>query len=372
MESLLKIDIDKILINIKNYKKQMLFGQKFCAVVKADCYGLGVKKIAYEIEEVVDYFAVSSKKEFLELRKIVTKPILILDPIYKNITILAKKCCEFCVSNFYQLDKIILLSKKNKSVVYKIHIAFNTGMNRFGFQDYKDVLLVFELIKKVQNIVVIGIFSHFYLGNNEETVKIQSHKLNQLKSILSLNFDVSKIIFHISNTEGFKNEKRFDMIRIGLGLFVCNNKSCFSLESKIIEIQEIKKHDTAGYGLRFIAEKDMKLAVVSIGYADGIPRAIAGSGFVLVNGKFAKVIAVCMDSIIIDISLIDAKICDDVVIIGKSGDNNIFVCDVASWCGTIEYEIMTRVSKRVKRVYIGGIRDAGNNWKIQSKKTDSC
>ena len=104
MGSTLEINLDRIIENIKAYKKRMYVGQKFCAVVKADAYGFGSKRIARVINDDVDYFAVSSRKEFFEIKRFVTKPILILDPIYKNITILARNDCEFCVSNLFQLD----------------------------------------------------------------------------------------------------------------------------------------------------------------------------------------------------------------------------------------------------------------------------
>ena len=107
----------------------------------------------------------------------------------------------------------------------------------------------------------------------------------------------------------------------------------------------------------------MKIAVVAIGYADGVFRRLAGRGLVLIKGKFCKILAVCMDSIIVDVSEVKVVLNDKVTLIGKNGTAEIFVCDFALWCDTIEYEIMTRISKRVKRVYIGG-RDANHNRKV--------
>lgn len=347
----------------------MFCGTKFCAVVKADAYGLGSKKVCCAIDDLVDYFAVSSEAEFLEINRLVTKPILILDPIYKNITKLARQSCEFCVSNQKQLNNILRIAKKNRSVEYKIHLAFNTGMNRFGFASNEELINIFNEIEKTQNISINGVFSHFYMGSNEIFVNLQSKKFIELQKMIRQKYDDRNLIFHISNTDGFEFNQYFDMVRIGLGMFLDNNYSIFSLESRIVEIRWIEAHENVGYSQSFISPKKMKIAVVSIGYADGIMRSISTKGFVIVNGEFCKILAVCMDSIIIDVTDVKISLNDRVTLIGKNGGKQIFICDLASWCGTISYEIMTRISKRVKRVYIGGVAYANHNGKIQSEKT---
>ena len=354
-----------IRVNINNYKLRMCEKQKFCAVVKADAYGLGARKICAEIDDVVDYFAVSSQVEFFEIKKVVTKPILLLDPIYENITNAAKQNCEFCVSNMTQFEKILKLANVNKNVFYRLHLAFNSGMNRFGFNKAEDILECFRKIKKTQNISIIGVFSHFYAGNNKHFAKKQSMRFDALRNFLASKIDISKIVFHIANSSGFENVQDFDLIRIGLGMFLFDNRIVFSLESKVIEIRSLKIGETLGYGALFFASSKMMVAVVAIGYADGISRRLAGRGFVLVNGFFCKILAVCMDSIIIDVTGINVSLEDKVTLIGKNGCKEIFICDFARWCDTIEYEIMTRISRRVKRVYLGG-KNANHNRKVQS------
>lgn len=367
--SILKIRLDELRENIKRYKLEMKKGQKFCAVVKADAYGLGSKIISKEIDDIVDYFAVSSADEFFSINKIVSRPILLLDPIYKNITKLAKSGCEFCLSNFTQLNKIIYYAKKNNLVKFKLHIAVNTGMNRFGFNTKKEIIKCFNLIKKTQNISIIGIFSHFYAGNDRYFADLQSKRFLEYWQFLIQDKLDRNLIFHIANTSGFENQKCFEMVRIGIGMFLNNNNTIFSLESKIIEMQKLKAGDCVGYGRGFIASKTTTVAVVAIGYADGVFRKIAGHGFVLVCGKFCKVLAVCMDSLIIDVTGVNICIGDKVTLIGENSGSKIFICDFASWCDTIEYEIMTSISSRVKRVYLGGTTNANNNRQISSKKT---
>jgi len=363
MKNELKIDLNLIRDNIKTYKIE-LGEKKFCAVVKADSYGLGAKKICEAIDDIVDYFAVSSRREFFEVKRHVSKPILLLTPIYKNITILAMRGCEFCVSNIFELKTIERFAKRNKNIFYKIHLAFNTGMNRFGFSKFKEIDELLDIVQKTQNIVICGIFSHFCVGNNKIIAENQIKIFENFKKYLMTKINVEGLIFHISNTAGFENCKKFDMVRIGLGMFLKHNKQSFLLTAKIIEFQKIKSGETVGYGLGFLAQKNMKVAIVSIGYADGIFRKIDTNGYVLTNGKFSKILAVCMDSMIVDVTDINCSYLDDVVLIGKSGENQIFVCDVARWCDTIEYEIMTSLSKRIKRVYIGGNINANNHRKI--------
>lgn len=346
----------------------MRTNQKFCAVVKANAYGMGAKKVCEAVNDIVDYFAVSSEDEFLEVCETATKPILLLDPIYENITNLAKLNCEFCVSNFHQLKIILAEAEKNLSVKFKLHLAFNTGMNRFGFNRETEVLKVFKMIEKTQNVSIFSVFSHFYQGNEEIFVKIQAKRFFSLKKKLQQNFDLSNVIFHISNTAGFAHEKNFDMFRIGLGMFCYNNNYVFSLETKIIEIQTLKKHDTAGYGFGFVAKQKTKVAVCGVGYADGIPRKLAGVGYVLINGKCCKILAVCMDSIVVDVTNVNPKLLDKVTLIGKNGGKEISCCKFSSWCGTIDYEVMTSISSRVKRKYFGGVH-ADNNGKVPSEKT---
>lgn len=362
--SILKIDLSCIKENIDEYRVRLGENKKICAVVKADSYGLCSRKICKEIDSVVDYFAVSCEKEFLEIKSYITKPVLILDPIYENITKLARLNCEFCVSNIFQFEKILKFSKRNKNIKYKIHLKVNTGMNRFGFMNIEEIFEVFKKVQKTQNIFIIGVFSHFYMGNNKNIADFQLKRFESLKFKLSLQFDVSNIIFHISNTDGFEVGKNLDMVRIGIGMFLKYNQNTIELKSKIIEIQNLKPNETAGYSLGFISENNMKVAVVSIGYADGIFRRIAVRGFVLISGKLCKILAVCMDSIIVDVTNVSVKLCDDVTLIGKSEDKQIFVCDIANWCDTIEYEILTRISKRVKRVFVGGTAYANHNRKI--------
>lgn len=295
---------------------------------------------------------------------------MILDPIFdkNDIVRLIKADAHLTVSNLKSLDLIDKISAK-LGLKANVHLAVNTGMNRFGYGTDNDIKMIAQKIKKSQNINIFGVFSHYFEANNKNFAKKQYDRFDEIKKYLTQEFGNS-IIFHIANSDGIIYQNGFDMVRAGMILYSDERFETLTLKSKIIEIQNLESGEFAGYNRTFIAKKNTKLAIVAIGYGDGILRSIAGNGFVLVNEKFSKIVAVCMDSILIDITGQNAKIGDDVVLIGRSGQNKIFICDMARWCDTISYEIITQISKRVKRKYLNkkDKEDASNNRKISCKK----
>ena len=335
-------------------KKKLKENQKLCVVVKADAYGLGAKKICKTLSPVVDYFAVSSVKEFFEIMSLTKKPILILDPIYENITKVARFGCEFCVSNLVQFEQVLKESKRNKKVAYKIHIKINSGMNRFGFNSLDDIMKVLELSSKTQNIFVSGVFSHFFDAKSPEFAEKQLKFVSNIKDIITKKYYSKRTIFHISNSDGLDDFCEFGMARVGMKIYDDTHFETLKWKSKVVEIQTLKRGETTGYSRCFVAKKTTKIAVVQVGYADGIMRRIAGRGFVLIHDNFCKILAVCMDSIMVDITGLDACLYDDVILLGRDKENQIFICDIALWCDTIGYEIITRISQRVKRKYKSG------------------
>ena len=349
----LVVDLSAIKNNFAYIKRLLNNNQKLCFVAKANCYGLGAKKICKFMNQYVDMFAVSSGYEFFKIKKVTTKPILILDPIYENITKLAVCDAVFTVSNFESLNIILRSAKSDSKTKFKIHLAYNTGMNRFGFSTISEVIKVFKTCKKVQNISILGVFSHFYHVNNKIFANNQINKLLELKNILTKNRFCNGVDFHIANSGGVAIKNDFDMARVGIAMYLDATFQTISLKSKILDFQILDVGETAGYDAVFIAKRKTKIAVVGIGYADGLFRNIVNKGYVLINGNRAKIVAVCMDSLLVDVTDFSAKIYDDVVLIGKSKNEQIFICDVARWCDTIGYEIISKISSRVKRKYIG-------------------
>lgn len=350
--SKLIVNLQAIKENIINTKRLLNNNQKLCFVAKANCYGLGAKKICEYVNNEVDYFAVSCEREFFQIRKFVTKPILILNPIYENITKIAKRNGEICVCNQESFDRVLWVAKKNKDVIYKIHVAVNTGMNRLGFNDAGDVLKVFELCKKVQNISILGVFSHYFNAKDDFCAKNQYERFEYAKNKIEQYFDANEVIFHLASSDGVVMKNGFDMVRVGMKMFEDVLNETIKLTSKIIDFKFLKKGESAGYDGVFVASRNSVLAVVQIGYADGVSRNIYKYGYVLINNSYAKIVAVCMDSMIVDVTDVSCKIYDDVILIGKDKTNQIFICDVARWCDTIGYEIISKLSLRIKREYL--------------------
>lgn len=281
---------------------------------------------------------------------------MILDPIYDKKTLkkLIKSSCELTVSNFESYEKLVQISKQLNEKIY-IHIALNTGMNRFGFKSSSEILKMLSLHKKTQNIVIKGVFSHYFLANNQKIDIFQQNKFNYFFNILSKNLS-QKPIVSMCASEGTRFAPFGDMVRIGYGLYDDLTFDTVTLKSKILEFQVLNRGETAGYDGIFVAKKLTKLAVVGIGYGDGLMRSITKKGYVLVSGKPAKIVAICMDCLLIDVSKITCNIDDDVIIIGKSGENKISICDIAGWCDTIGYEIIVRLSDRIKRKFVGELK----------------
>lgn len=328
-------------------KSKLNPNQKLCIVAKANCYGLGTKLIKF-IEAESDYVAVSSAEEFFDVKKFTSKPIIILDPIFdlEKLSKLIGAGAELTVSNRANLERLVLaLGTKNA----RVHLATNTGMNRFGEADLGEIKELLLKIKKTQNVKLIGVFSHFFEANNEKFAKIQYDRFEKIQALVK-NIMGDDVLFHLSNSDAVTSLNGFDMARVGMKIYTDERFETLRLSAKVLEIQHLAVGDVAGYSAVFVAKRPTTLAVVGIGYGDGLHRNIVNKGRVLVNGKFAKIVAVCMDSILIDVTGIKVQIDDEVVIIGRSGEKQIFVCDVAKWCDTIGYEIITSIQSRVSRV----------------------
>ncbi|MBQ4541516.1 MAG: alanine racemase [Clostridia bacterium] len=348
--SILEVNLSAIKNNLANVRKLLKHNQRLCIVAKANCYGLGAKEVCKKLNKFADYFAVSSAKEFYEIRKVVDRPIVILDPVYKGLKRLIKSGAEITISNFESLS-VLLEEIEFLNEIVKVHIAINTGMNRFGFKTKTDIFDAITILKKSQKITIIGVFSHYYDVNNEKFANLQYGKFLKIKKFCEEKFGLNSI-YHLANSDGITLKNGFDMVRAGMVLYTDKSYQTITLKSKILDIQNLSKNETAGYSAVFVAKEQKRLAIVGIGYGDGIMRNIVKNGYVLINGKYAKIVAICMDTMLVDITKIDAKICDDVVLIGRSKNKQIFICDMASWCDTIDYEIIVRLSNRIERNYV--------------------
>lgn len=342
MSGRLIVNVNKIRENILNIKAR-INSSLFCAVVKANCYGFGID-LCKHIEDIVDYFAVATLAEARELAKIINKRILVLTPPsiceikgYKDIPV----NIEFAVDSKQTLEWLV--SRKHE---YRIHIAVNTGMNRHGI-NYTDYIEMLDVVKGCKGISLVGVFSHLYSVIKEDINKQYNRFLPFIDAAKKMNKD---IICHLSNSSGLIH--CLDMVRVGIGMYNVEDTDCFRLESRILNIRTIDKGEVIGYNAHFVAKSKMRVAVVPVGYADGIMRAMGG-GNVIINGKLCTIVGdICMDCFMVDVSNCGAaKVGDRVVIIGSTNKQSINICQIATKCDTICYELLSRIGSRIQRVY---------------------
>jgi len=231
-------------------------------------------------------------------------------------------------------------------------------MHRLGF--YKEELD--RILSSLEGFEIEGVLTHFPSADVDKTytenqIKAFRHIVNVLQEK-----GITPKYIHTQNSAGLTYSCDFcNLVRVGLVLygekpvedFPLDVENIMQIKSRLISIKNLKKGDKVSYTGSFTADRDMKIGVVSFGYADGLPRSLSNRGFVLINGKKAKILGnITMDMTIVDLTAVDAKVGDEVIIIGKSKDEEIKFSDVAKLANTIPYEIMCGISKRVKRVEV--------------------
>ncbi len=336
--------------NILNYKC-FFNGVKICAIVKADAYGHGIEGVVKGIMNTVDFFGVADEFEALKTRRVSSKPILVLNMINSDsFAEIIRQNISLSVSSLDYLKRLEKVAKRlNKQV--RVHLKINTGMNRLGISNIKVFKKICEYINQSQNIVLEGIYTHYFDSTNREKTEKQYAKFCEFLSEI----DTKNIIVHASaSNAGFLDRKYvFDMVRLGNMMYGYLDLTApfkllpaLKINATIVNIVRIKKGETVGYGSNFVAPQSMKVATVSLGYADGFLRANSNGGKVIIMHNYAKIVGnVCMDLFMCDVTHIDCKVGDKVTIIGQSGDKNIDANFMAKVTHTINYEILTNFKK---------------------------
>ena len=361
-QTILEIDIDALTYNFNFLKSKINQNTKFLAVVKANGYGGDSLIIAKHLEKLkVDYFAVAYTEEGVNLRKAGIKtPILVLHPQIANFNEIIQNCLEPSLYSPRIFNAFLDITNVEQQNNYPIHLKFNTGLNRLGFWE-NDVDFIIKRIEKSSNVKIKSIFSHLAAS---EDLDEKEFTLNQIENFKKITYEFEQKLgyspmLHQLNTSGILNyakQAQFDMVRSGIGLYGFANdekltsslKNVFSLKSIISQIHKIEPNESIGYNRAFRANDYMKTATIPIGHADGIHRAFGNNnGYVYINDKKASIIGnVCMDMIMVDISDIDCKEGDEVIIFNSQETVN----DLALRANTISYELLTAISPRVKRV----------------------
>lgn len=362
-DTVLEVNLNSILHNINVHKALLKPKTKMMAMVKAYSYGLGGYEIAEFLQHHhIDYLGVAYADEGVDLRKNgITTPIMVMNPEQHSYNIIIDFNLEPEIYSFRVLELFNeKLIQKGIQHRYPIHIKLETGMHRLGFK--KDELA--ELIDKLNsmNVQVKSIFSHLSSSDDDEEKdytlgQIHIFNENSLALIDGLN---DQPIRHILNTSGIVNfaDYQFDMVRIGIGMVgISANaeikkqlKSAVTFKTVISQISQIKAGDSVGYNRKFKTKKDSNIATIPVGYADGIPRLIGNNvGFVGIrNNLFPIVGNVCMDMMMIDLGDFIVKEGEEVIIF----NSNPSLEEFAGYCKTISYEVLTSISRRVKRIYI--------------------
>jgi len=359
-ETILEVNLNALVDNLNYFRSKLRPQTKLMCMVKAFAYGSGSIEVARTLQHHrCDYLAVAVADEGAELRREgVRIPIAVMNPEKGSFGMIFDHKLEPEIYSFRLLDAFIAAAEKLGITDYPIHVKIDSGMHRLGFEPQDMEQLLSKLINQNQ-VKVRSVFSHL---SGADEAKFDAFTRQQIATFSNCADQLSAtfshyIMRHILNSAGIERfpEAQFDMVRLGIGHFGISTlpdvhlKQVCALKTVILQIKTVKAGETVGYSRKGVVKTDKRIAVIPIGYADGFDRKLGNNvGAVLINGKRAKVIGnVCMDLTMVDVTDIDANEGDVVEIFG----DNITISEVANWLNTISYEVLTSISRRVKRVY---------------------
>lgn len=361
-ETVLEIDLGALEHNYHFLRAKLSPTTKFMGIVKAFGYGSDPLIIAKRLESLkVDALAVAYVSEGVYLRKAGIKlPILVLHPQLANFDLLMEHCLEPSIYSARVLRSFHQAALNAGQKEYPVHLKFNTGLNRLGFWE-NDVAHIAKELKGSEVLKIKGIFSHLAASEDEAEKVFTRGQIEGFKKIVKKVESALGLveIKHLLNTSGILNypEAQWDMVRSGIGLYGYGNdpiidpllKPVVSLKTIISQIHTIEPNESVGYNRAYRSEGYRTTATLPLGHADGIGRQYGnGRAWVIIQGKKAPIIGnVCMDMLMIDISGIDCKEGDEVIVFGKGQSAEAF----AAYAHTISYELITGISSRVKRIF---------------------
>jgi alanine racemase len=363
-ETLLEVDLDALGHNVKVFKKMAGGNTRFMAMVKAFSYGTGSIDIANHLKFLnIDYLAVAYTDEGTELRKAgIDMPIMVMNPGSSSVSRLLENRLEPEIFSFRSLEYFMEeLNRISPEAPLSVHLKIDTGMHRLGFSP-EEAEEAAKRIAKNPHLKITSVFSHLASSENSEDkdftlhqIRLLNHTAKNIETITGYPF-----LKHIANSAAISNfpEAKMDMVRLGIGMYGITSsemlrpllKPVLRLKTIITQIRKVPKGETVGYDRAGIIESDSLIATLPVGYADGYRRNLGmGKGKVYIAGKLYPVIGkVCMDMLMVNITGCDAREGDEVILFGPE----LPIEQIAQWCGTIPYEILTGISPRVKRVYL--------------------
>ncbi len=359
--TVLEISMNDLRHNLNQFRKKIRKGTRLMVMVKAFSYGSGGFEIARLMaSERVDYLGVAIIDEGIELRQAgVTLPIMVMNPDLQQADLLVEHHLEPEIFSLTGLTTLIQYLGKQGIRRFPVHLKIDSGMHRLGF-DPEHLSPLVDILCKSEELLVRSVFSHLAASEDpngdqfsHEQISRFSQACEKLKKCLPAEF-----MRHILNSSGIMRfpEAQMDMVRLGIGLYglgftnELDMKPVTTMKTRILQIHHLKAGEHVGYGTLNILERPAVIAIVPVGYADGIDRRLGnGNWSMVVNGALARTIGnVCMDMTLLDITGIEAIEGDEVLVIGSGAP----VSEMANRLGTIPYEILTSVPPRVKRVFL--------------------
>ena len=364
-ETVMEVNLSALIDNVRYFRSLLRPETKLTCMVKAFAYGAGSVEVskALQASGLVDYLAVAVADEGVELRRAgITLPIIIMDPEVAAMDLILENNLEPNVYSHQSLKTVIAAAEAKGLENVPIHIKIDSGMHRLGF--YKeDMSWLIARLKAHKAVRVASVFSHL-AGSDEpqfddftrDQIKYFDECAEELKKGLVASGERLEVIKHILNSAGIERftDYQFDMCRLGIGLYGfsfagAHLRNVCSLRTTILSVKTVKAGETIGYGRHTRLDEDRVIAVIPIGYADGFDRRFSNyGGEVWIRGKRCPVVGnVCMDQAMIDVTEADARPGDSVEIFG----DKMPLQELADKLGTITYEILTSVSRRVQRIY---------------------
>ena len=355
------VDLNALAHNYHQLRKPLPQSTKMIGVVKANAYGFGAIEIAKQLITLgCEYLAVAYAEEGIELRSAgIEAPIMVFYPLRENTDRLVQYRLEPALYSTAFITAFKTTVEAHGLKDYPVHLKCNTGLNRIGLSgnevnDFLDQLplLPFQLC---------SVYSHLAASENEQPCTLTSKQIDQFKELQSrikLKVEATPF-FHLLNSSGCFNypDAHFDAVRTGIALYGFANRNDWdqtlipiaSLSTPIVQTHTIKKGESVGYNQGWIAPKDSRIAVLPLGHADGIQRALGHEkGGVWIRNQWAPIVGnVCMDLLMVDISEVNCSIDDRAVIFDQVRPANV----LAKKAGTISYELFTGLGQRIKRIY---------------------
>lgn len=356
MRAWIEIDLSALQKNLDTIRGYIGGDCGVYAVVKADAYGHGIEPVCRTLDaNHIDGFAVIGFEEALRVRSVSSRPVLVMGYLDRDELAEAIRLgLELSVYDRSLWDEISQIAQRSGRVA-QVHLKVETGLNRLGMSEC-ETIEVLELAKTEQNIQVCGIFSHLSNSASRSDVLDQHERFLRVLPIAQ----EQGVPAHMVKSHALPQypEGQLDFVRVGLAVYgfeevIPGLIPAMSAKTVIMQRKKLAKGEGVSYGKQFVAPHDMEIAVMAMGYAEGLSLSMSEKFQVLVNGQFARQIGrVCMNLSVIDVTGIPAERGDEVVVVGTQGELTIRACDIAAWTGIRQHEIVTRLGKSLPKVYV--------------------